>query len=294
MNQPVTQLSSNGPMLPTGVAAVSPSIRMSISVLGLLLLVIGGIALARMAQDAQRFPVTNVDVLGTVDYTDRAALMQAIGEHTGQGFYGLDIDRVNESVAELEWVANARVSRVWPSRIEIDFDEHEPAARWNDQRLISKQMVMFSPAQLQPGNPQYEQWREVFSSLPQIRGVDGRHPILLDAFRAYSAELEKLGLALEVLEEDERGSQTLQLSNRVTVRLGLNDTELRMQRFIDVYPGLSGQIGERASSFDMRYSNGFALGGVADSKLRSGLQEQSTFRGSLQMGTETFPMKRNT
>jgi cell division protein FtsQ len=233
---------------------------------------------SRLAQDPIHFPVTNVDILGTVDYANRVALIAEVEQFTTAGFYSLNIDRVRHAVDTLPWVANARVSRVWPSRIEVHVEEHEPTARWNEDSLISKRLELFSPPQLQLDNPRYVQWYEVFSTLPQITGAPGRHGALLDTFREYEAALAQFNVTLDVLREDRRGSQTLELSNQVTVRLGYEERDLRFNRFLGVFNRLVGkpsdlegsEIERGPTTFDMRYSNGFALGGYG----RRGAAEQ--------------------
>jgi len=287
MNAPVAQLLGNGPVLPRAHPHHSAGKRWTVSVLGLIILTGVGVGIIRLAQDPERFPVSNVDILGTVDYVDRDKLKNAVGQYIEKGFYGLDIDDVRASVEQLPWVAHARVRRVWPGRIEVHVEEHEPGARWNDDQLLSKRLELFAPPQLQLDNPRYHQWREVFEDLPQIRGIDGRHSELLDAYRSYEGSLAAFGLTMAELDEDERGSRTLVLSNGVTVRLGYEEQALRMQRFVDVYERMKAKIERQtdvsSATFDMRYSNGFALGGIV-ADLRSDVNGKSTrpSQGALQ------------
>lgn len=287
MTAPVAQLLGNGPVLPRAYPRLSHRARWTISLLGLAMLVGVGVAVATLAQNPEEYPVSNVDILGTADYVDRDKLKEAVNQYVEKGFYGLDIDDVRESVEQLPWVAQARVRRIWPGRIEVLVEEHEPSARWNDDQLLSKRLELFAPPQLQLDNPRYHQWREVFEDLPQIRGANGRHSELLDAYRDYEHGLAGFGLTLAELDEDERGSRTLKLSNHVTVRLGYEEQELRMQRFLDVFERMKAKI-ERQSdvasaTFDMRYSNGFALGGVvADHRSDANGTSTSPVQGSLQ------------
>jgi len=265
MTTPSTQLLGSGPVLPLATPRVSTTTRWSIGALGLILLFVLIVSGSRIANDPMRFPVSNVDILGTVDYEDRTALIQVVEQFTDVGFYSLDIDSVRSAVDELPWVAHAKVSRVWPSRIEVHVEEHEPAARWNDDSLISKRLELFTPPQLQLSNPRYAQWYEVFSTLPHITGAPGRHSVLLDTFRDYESRLSRYGVTLEALREDSRGSQTIELSNQVIVKVGYEQQDLRMSRFLDVFERLIGgsdALENRGlTTFDMRYSNGFALGG---------------------------------
>lgn len=247
-------------VLPQPSAGFAPSTRWTIAVLGLMLLASLVTVATRLAQDPSRFPVNQVDVLGTMDYANRQELMADIKQQTLQGFYGLDIDSLRQSIESSEWIASARVSRVWPERIVINVEEHEPAARWNDDHLISKRLVLFKPHQLNRQSADFELWSEVFRPLPQVLGAQGRHVVLLDAYRAYDQLLSRFGLNLTLLDEDDRLSQTLTLSNGEQVRLGRDERELRMTRFLDVYERVKAEAGQGPLSFDMRYSNGFALG----------------------------------
>jgi len=82
---------------------------------------------------------------------------------------------------------------------------------------------------------------------------------VLDAFRSYELALKPFGVQVKALLEDERRSQTLELANNVTISIGYESHELRLQRFIDVYERLVVPLNGQSARFDMRYSNGFAL-----------------------------------
>lgn len=262
MNAASASLVGARQVLPGATFRFSRSSRWAVAFCGLLVLT-GLLGLvSHLAADPGRFPVREVGVLGTMDYADRDELMVSINSHTLKGFYGLDIDSLRRSVESREWIASARVSRVWPAHISIEVEEHEPAARWNDDHLISKQLVLFKPYQLERQSAEFEQWSEVFRPLPQVLGVQGRHVSLLDSYRAYDQQLTAFGLNLSLLKEDDRLSQTLTLSNGVVVRLGREDTALRMGRFLDVYDRIAENSATDTLSFDMRYSSGFALGVV--------------------------------
>ena len=260
-------------------------LRVTVGALGLALFAVALLVLSRLANDPLRFPVSNVDVLGTLDYTDRDELRGRIVDQVRLGFYGLDVDVVREEVEALPWVASARVGRVWPGRLSIDVEEHEPAARWNDDALLSKRLVLFHPPQLgatageEAGtstlagptigasaavavvDARRAEWRALFAELPRLSGAEGRHADVFDDHRRYGLELARLGVAIDALEEDARRSQTLVLDDGVTVRLGYEDRELRLARFADVHGRLVAPLAGHPARFDMRYSNGFAFAG---------------------------------
>jgi len=246
------------PVLPVK-EPMKKGLRWSIGALGLVCLISVAMYLSEAASDPSRFPVMNVDVAGTLDYADRERLIELIEQHTQRGFYGMDVESIRESVESLPWVAHAHIRRVWPAQLNVSVEEHEPAARYNDDSLISKTMEIFSPPQLSKDNPQYSEWRSNFATLPRLQGADGRHEFVLDAYRNYERALLRFGVSIRALVEDERHSQTLELSNDVTVRIGYESHELRLQRFIDVFERLVLPLNGQPAKFDMRYSNGFSL-----------------------------------
>ena len=256
------------PVLPVRAPRLAPATRWTIGALGFALLAAALVAALNLATDPVRFPVTNVDVTGTLDYVNRDALQGIVAEHTEKGFYGLDIEALRAAIEALPWVGEARVGREWPGRLTVGVEEHEPAARWNDDALVSKRMELFRPPQLDPDDVQYADWRRVFADLPALVGGDGRHEGVLEDFRRYERELGPLGLAVERLEEDERGSQTLELVGGVSVRLGQGSREERFRRFVDVWPRMAESIGTDPASFDMRYADGFALGNTRAASAR--------------------------
>lgn len=249
------------PVLPLPRPRFAPATRWIIGLAGAAALALASLVGWKLVQDPTRFPVSNVDVLGTLDYTDRDRLRREIARFTDDGFYALDIDGLRRAVEALPWVAEARIAREWPGRLEVAVEEHEPAARWNDDGLVSKRLELFLPPQLQRDDERYAQWQRLFADLPVLRGAEGRHEDVLDDYRRYERQLGDVGLTIVRLEEDDRRSQTLELDETITLKLGYEEHELRMARFLDVYPRLSAGFGADPVRFDMRYSDGFALAG---------------------------------
>ncbi len=226
---------------------------------GFVLLVCFAAWVVYISGDARRFPVNEVEVLGTLDYTDRNELRELVLAQTSNGFYRLDIDAIRQGVIRLPWVAEAHIRRVWPDRLSIDVVEHEPTARWNDDSLISKKFELFKPPQLAKNGIQRAEWLAYFSQFPQLAGATGRHEAVLSGFRTMQVYLQDFGVAIDALTEDDRRSQTLVLENNVTVELGNTDIEERTQRFVGIYTRLVEPLVGRAARFDMRYANGFAM-----------------------------------
>ncbi|MBX2836174.1 MAG: cell division protein FtsQ/DivIB [Gammaproteobacteria bacterium] len=249
-------------MYPVAPARLPQLHRWAMSLVGLGLVVLLGNAAWHSLKESSFFLVTNVDVSGTLDYTDRTALMARVGQYTEQSLLTLDIEAVQRQVEEMPWVRHAHVGRSAPGRLTIRIEEHEPIARWNDHSLISKRQILFAPPQLKADNSEYAEWRSHFKSLPVLGGSDARHEAVLDDYRQYSQALATVNVRLRSLIEDERQSQVLTLDNNIVVRLGYEDRSLRMRRFIDVYERLVVPLNGQSAQFDMRYTNGFAYSGA--------------------------------
>jgi len=250
------------PIFPVSMKRLPPMTRFLIGILGFVIVLTLFAMASEVLKDPRIFPVSNVDVLGTLDYTDRADLSALVEADIGKGLLALDIDRIRNAVESLPWVATAHVRREWPGRLTIGIEEHEPAARWNNDGLVSKRHEMFLPPQLHPDSVQHMEWQEHFAALPRLAGADGRHDAVLDDYRHYQRQLSALGLTIVSLNEDDRRSQTLELSNAVIVRLGYENQRERLTRFVSVHDRLiSDDQAGQSLRFDMRYKNGFAFTG---------------------------------
>jgi len=252
----------HNPVFPVSVSRLTPMTRFAIGVLGFIIVLTLFAMASEVLKDPRLFPVSNVDVLGTMDYTDRASLSAGVESEIGKGILALDIDHVRSKVEALPWVAAAHVRREWPGRLTIAVEEHEPAARWNRDGLVSKRHEMFLPPQLHPDSGQHMAWQDHFAELPRLTGATGRHDAVLNDYRHYEAHLANIDLRIVSLQEDDRHSQTLELSNGVIVKLGYENQRDRLLRFVGIHNRLvrDDQAGQ-ALRFDMRYKNGFAFTG---------------------------------
>src|SRR5688572_30212876 len=77
----------------------------------------------------QHFPLTRVDLKGTVLRTTTAELEAALPRASGN-FFAADLGEIRARVERLPWVRHVAVRRVWPGRLEISIEEHVALARW--------------------------------------------------------------------------------------------------------------------------------------------------------------------
>lgn len=165
----------------------------------------------------------------------------------GSSYFATDLSRVKAQVEMLPWVKSAAVGREWPGTLTVGVLEHEPVAQWNNQSLVSREGVVFSPADAS------------MAGLPALHGPPGKAEDVLERARTFSGELESQGLGLETLRLEARGAWTLQLSNGIRVSLGRDRVDERFQRFMTVYESRLAPVAASISGVDARYGNGVAV-----------------------------------
>jgi cell division protein FtsQ len=198
-------------------------------------------------------PVRTLVVEGTFQRVTPLQVEAALAGAPGQGFFSIDLAALRRSVQALDWVDSVSVRRAWPDTVIVKVTEHQAAARWGEQGLLNVRGELF-----------IERSRHEFPELPRLSGPAGSERQVADVYLAVRSRLAVAQLALESLSLDERGAWHLELAGGQEVRLGRTDLAERLERFFAVAaPALAGEL-ERVTHIDLRYTNGFAVGWVAD------------------------------
>lgn len=214
-----------------------------------ILLTAGAMALA-VGRDLLELPVRSLEIEGRfqrVSQLEIAAAAQALG----QSFLSLDLDAIRRRISALAWVDRVTLQRVWPDTLKITYTEHLAAARWGDSGLLDTSGELFA-----------EDLRHEYLELPQLDGPEGSHNRVAQRYLEVRDGLARAGLTLEALRMDARGAFTIDLAGGLSVRIGREDIDGRIDRLFTVaVPALAarGDL-ERAAYIDMRYPNGFAVG----------------------------------
>jgi cell division protein FtsQ len=165
-------------------------------------------------------------------------------------FFTLDLDAARASLARVPWVRGVALRRQWPRRLEIEVDEHEPLARWNEAALVNTRGEVF-----------VANWA---GELPEFAGPDGQSAVMAERFREWTALLAPLALRLRGINLSARGGWQLRTaddSGALTLDVGRDDVPGRLARFAAVYGrtvGVLSRTGKRVDHVDLRYRNGFA------------------------------------
>jgi cell division protein FtsQ len=140
--------------------------------------------------------------------------------------------------------------RQWPRRLEIEVDEHEPFARWNDGALVNTRGEVFVA--------------NYAGELPEFKGPEGQAGVMTAQYREWTALLAPLALRLRGLNLSARGGWQLHAEDDggpLTLDVGRDDVAGRLSRFLGVYArtvGALARAGTHVDHVDLRYRNGFA------------------------------------
>src|SRR5882672_6536752 len=165
-------------------------------------------------------------------------------------FFTMDLDAARASLARVPWVRAVSLRRQWPARLEIEVDEHEPLARWNESALVNTRGEVF-----------VANWA---GELPEFSGPDGQSGVMAERYREWSALLAPLALRLRGLDLSARGGWQLRTGDEngpLTLDVGRDDVPGRLSRFIAVYArtvAVLARAGTHVDRVDLRYRNGFA------------------------------------
>ena len=193
-------------------------------------------------------PIDNVQIEGRFEHLSQQDIKHKLEQKLSGDYFTADITALRNTLLAIPWVQEASIRRQWPSTIQIRVVEKQPVAYWSDDSLLSDRGELFKPASINRN-----------MQMPVIMGPDGLHHKVWRFLVTLHTELSGLGLDIQMLVLDERRSWSMLLSNGVEVQLGRNDTEKRVQRFINVFSMQNAPNIDDIEYIDLRYPNGFAM-----------------------------------
>lgn len=203
------------------------------------------------------FALRHIEVKTPVAHVTEAQIRLVAERRVRGTFFTVDLVSVRDSLEKLPWVREARVERRWPDTLVVSLVEHVPLARWNDDALISDRGDLFVAAVVTP--------------LPRLSGPEGSHLEVVEAYRRHQAALATIGMTIDELRLSPRRAWRLRLDNDMQLALGREQSDVRLARFVALYPRMFGapaagdaaQTAQLAANtpvtVDLRYPDGFAV-----------------------------------
>jgi len=201
----------------------------------------------------------------------KSDIRQAI-EQAGQGTaLTTPLHDLRDVLEDHAWVRQVSMRRVWPNRLLVWVEEHEPIAIWADGQLINSYGELFS-AQADLGQVQ----ERLGCKMPRLLGPVGSHLRVMERAMALQEELESHKRVLTRLELTEQLSWKAVLDGALVVELGrdqlpsspIERLQGLLMRLESLEASLETKSGtQRLALADLRYANGFAFRAVSASAL---------------------------
>ena len=241
------------PVLPVDVRLMHSSANAVFAVAALALCVALLVWVARWPMFAIRSIRLEGDVTRNSESTIRA---NAVHRLRGN-FVTLDLARSRAAFEQVPWVRHAVVRKVWPMRLSVQLEEHEPVALWSaadgTDRLVNSFGEVF---EANVGDVEDDE-------LPRLAGPDGSAPQMLAMLRRLEPVFEPSDAgAVAALTLSPRGAWRVKLDKGASVELGRgSDDEVvaRTQQFVRTLPRVMAQYQRPLESADLRHSGGFAV-----------------------------------
>ncbi|WP_027017122.1 cell division protein FtsQ/DivIB [Comamonas composti] len=222
---------------------------------------VAALALAAVSWWALRHPAFNIGrivVEGELVHNNAVTLRANVAPVLMGNFFTVNLKAAKQAFEQVPWVREAQVRRDYPNSLRVILREHVAEAFWGPDT----------------GGGLINSFGEVFEAnlgeldregLPRLQGPDGTAAQMLQMYRLLDAALEPLGVDIDELKLNARGSWQLQLDNEASLELGggsMEDVLQRVQRFVRTLPQITAQYQRKADaleSADLRYEDGYAL-----------------------------------
>lgn len=202
------------------------------------------------------FPLHSVRLNAAPQRVVPEDVLQKVRGEVNGNFFTVDIERLRQSLEQLPWVRSVSIRREFPDRLAVQLEEHQTLARWNgDAHFDGLRTGLVNT------------YGEVFGAyseetLPAFIGQDGDSFEIAQRYGEFGRQLAALNLKVAQIALTPRHAWQLHLSNGMVLELGREEMEQRLARFVAVYPYSLAAMEGSVRYVDLRYRNGFALGGA--------------------------------
>jgi len=192
------------------------------------------------------FPLREVRIMNELRHVTSEQIEVIVARELQGNFFTVDLERARAGFEKLPWARSVNVRRQWPDRIEVALEEHVPLGRWGSAALVDTYGDLFAAA--------YD------GSLPSFVGPPGSAKEIAIQYGYFQRSLGAIGLTPVQVQVSARRAWQVRLASGITLELGRESIEARLDRFIAVYPRTVGRLQRRLTYVDLRYPNGFAVG----------------------------------
>jgi cell division protein FtsQ len=191
------------------------------------------------------FPLREVRINGALAHVTVGQVEVIVKRELQDNFFTLDLAQTRAAFERLPWVRKVNVRRQWPDRLDVTLEEHVPLARWGSVALVNIQGEVFTAA--------YD------GKLPLFVGPPASAKEIAIQYGYFQRSLAAIGQVPVQVQVSPRRAWQVRLESGLTLELGRESIEPRLDRFIAVYERTVNRLQRKIDYVDLRYPNGFAV-----------------------------------
>jgi cell division protein FtsQ len=202
------------------------------------------------------FVFRNIRLEGDVTRNSLATIRANASPRLVGNYFTLDLQAARNAFEAVPWVRHAAVQRVWPNRLVVHLEEHQPVAVWlgdeGNDRLVNSHGEIFDA---NVGDVEDE-------DLPEFSGDEAQAPAILAMYRRLIPVFGPLDLSPVGLALSDGGSWELALDNgsKVVMGRGTDDEVVaRCVRFVGTVTQATARLHRHWVHADLRHADGYAL-----------------------------------
>jgi cell division protein FtsQ len=202
------------------------------------------------------FSIRSIRIDGEVARNNVATIRANAAPRLAGNLFTLDLAEAQRAFQSVPWVRNAVVQRVWPDRLAVRLEEHQPAALWlvdkGEDKLVNTHGEVFE-ANL--GDVEED-------ALPMLGGPRGSSQQVLALHRRLAPVFARLDARLAKLTLSERGHWHAELDRGADIELGRGNVEevtARTERFVATITQVTSRYGGPLEYADLRHTDGYAV-----------------------------------
>lgn len=194
-------------------------------------------------------PVGQVSIYGEVRYVDQQQLQERALPWLADPFWRVDLTGLSRELEQDPWLEKVTITRRWPDQIDIQLIERTAWAHWNEEGVLDEQGEAFFP----PNWDALQLPLHLYSEPENLNNLLSFYQYLNKAFQTIDLELAEIQL-------EARGAWRVELTDGVTLLLGRDNIEKRINRFIWTWQQWSSEEQAQVKKIDTRYPNGLTVG----------------------------------
>jgi len=220
--------------------------------IGLVLAVITPIIVAlggyQWIQNPENLTIKKVVVTGNLNVLNKKQLAPVIEPFTKTNLYLLDAKALEMAIENNPWVNSASMTKMWPDKLVIKVYEQHPVAFWGKESMLAENGEIIKAT-----------LKEKDGVLPKLYSPNGKGRNMATGFLQIRKWMKEFPLKMVEFKEDRRGSWEVKLENGMTLKIGREQQEKRLRRFMVGYEQSLVDVIDKISAVDLRYTNGFAV-----------------------------------